>query len=529
MNTTPDALMLETARRAQRAGDLVAALANVTRALEQRASAEGWDLKGDLLLATGDAAGAVQAYRRAVDREPKNATYVHDLGRALLHTGEFKESERILNRAAQLKSSWDVLCDLGSARLELGQTEASLAALDQAVALNADTGLVQYVRGKVLLEVGRSGEAETAFREALRSMPDFPPLLMSLATLRGELGDATESEALFAKARALSPDDPSIAQAHALNRLRHGDLKEGFALYEARFTPSPFAVPTRPFAAPRWQGESLKDRDILIWTEQGLGDEILQASMFPEVIALARSVTIESSERTQPLFARCYPAAKVVARREPPSPELMRHFDFQTPAMSLARYLRTEFAAFPKQPRTLFADQGLNAAMRARYAARDRKARVVGISWDSAARHGSRKRLPLAAWQPIFEVPGITFVSLQYGVRPDAAEIKGTPLFVDPEVDAVKSLEASAAQVAAVDLVITVSNTTAHLAGAQGVPVWTLVPEGPGCFWYWFQGRDDSPWYPSMRFFRQPRPGDWSSVVEGVRTALVGLSPSGRL
>ena len=128
-------------------------------------------------------------------------------------------------------------------------------------------------------------------------------------------------------------------------------------------------------------------------------------------------------------------------------------------------------------------------------------------------------------------MPGVTFVSLQYGMKPDdpvLAAVNGR-LIVGAEIDALASLDASAAQVAAMDLVITVSNTTAHLAGAQGVVVWTLLPEGPGCFWYWLRNRSDTPWYQSMRNFRQPRRGDWQGAVDAVAQALVEMKPQGRL
>ena len=131
------------------------------------------------------------------------------------------------------------------------------------------------------------------------------------------------------------------------------------------------------------------------------------------------------------------------------------------------------------------------------------------------------------------KIPGITFVVLQYGISPGDPEITRLGLenlqIVDGDIEARKNLDGSAAQVAAMDLVITVSNTTAHLAGAQGVPVWALLPSGPGCLWYWFQDRNDSPWYPSMRIFRQNNPGAWQAVVDDVARTLVEAKTQGRL
>lgn len=524
------AALLAAARDAHRKGDNAAAQNAISTVLTQYDGAEAWDLNGDILLALHQIPAAVTAYEKAVEREPGNPTYLHDLGRSLLQNGRPTDAEPMLARAAALKpGAWDALCDLGTSQLDQGHAALAAETFSRALAAKPDATLAHYNRGNALQDLGQFGEATAAYRQALRFTPNFLPAMMSLATLLSELGQVDEGEKLFAQAKVLGGDTPLFAQSHALVELRYGHLRQGFASYEARFRPSRYALPTRPFTAPRWQGESLAGRDILIWTEQGLGDEILSASMFSEVITAARSCTIECSERVAPLFARSFPRATVVARRDPADSATAVHFDFQTPAMSLARFLRQDPADFAHNAGYLRADENLVQKLRHKYLAQG--GRVIGVSWESTARHGARKRLPLGAWEPILKTPGLTFVSLQYGVAPGDASLAaaGGRVIVDDEVDALKSLDASAAQVAAMDLVITVSNTTAHLAGAQNVPVWTLLPEGPGCFWYWFRNRTDSPWYPSMRIFRQPRPGDWQGAVNAVAQALVEIKPQGRL
>ena len=518
------AALLQAARNALRTGDAKTALAAVTQALAQKETAEAWDLKGDIYLGLGQIPAAVDAHGRAAAREPNHPTYAHDLGRSLLQARRFAEAEAALLRTASLKpAAWDVFCDLGTAQLEQRRLTDALVSFTKSIALKPDAALAYFNQGIAQLELARLAEAEASFRKTLAIQPSFLPAMMSLATLLGDLGNRAEAERLFEHARRLAPQDALFPQAYALVKLRYGDLGTGFELYESRFRPSPFGIQTRPFAAPRWRGEDLTGRDILLWTEQGLGDEILAASLVPEIISRARSCTIECSERAAPLFERSFAGARVVARSDPPDATLQTRFDFQSPVWSLAAHLRPDMTSFPHHASYLRADAGLTAQLRTRYRARDPGARIIGISWDSAARHGGRKRLPLAMWKDILAVPGCTFVSLQYGVRSDSPELAGLAqrIFVDDDIDALRSLDASAAQVAAMDQVITVSNTTAHLAGAQNIPVWTLVPEGPGCFWYWFRDRMDSPWYPSMRFFRQPAPGDWAGVAANVAAALV--------
>lgn len=523
------AALMAQAREFHRTGDNAAALATISRALEQANTAQGWNLNGDILLALKEFPEAVKAYARAADLQPKHAGYWHDLGRSLLQSGRAAEADAALTRAAVLNpQAWDVLCDLGTAQLEQGSAASALASLAKAVALKSDAGVAHFNLGTALREVGRLDDAEAAFKTAVHHIPHFLPAMISLITLTGDRGRLDEAEQWFAASAALSPLEPQIHQARAMALLRHGQLREGFKAYEWRFQSSQHSLQARPFPAPPWRGESLAGKNILIWTEQGLGDEILAASMFAEVIADARSCTIECSERAAPLFQRSFNRATVVARCGPPDPATGGNFDFQIAASSLGGILRPDFADFPEHDGYITPDSGLVAQLRQRYRAKNPDAPVIGISWDSTARHGALKRLPLEAWGPILEIPGITLVSLQYGVGANHPDIRrlgpDTTLIVDDEVDALASLEASAAQVAAMDLVITASNTTAHLAGAQGIPVWTLLPEGPGCFWYWFRLRSDSPWYPSMRIFRQPRPGAWSPVVENVTQAIVEMN-----
>jgi len=521
------AALLKPAREAHRAGDNAAALAAVSQVLQQSPSAEAWNLQGDILLALGEFSAAAEAYGHAVDLQPYHPGHIHDLGRSLLQAGRMSEAETALARAAALSPSWAVLCDLGTAQLEQGRTTAALESYTRAVAAGPEAGLAHFNLGNALQDLGRLNEAEAAYRAAVHFTPDLLPAWVALATLAGDLDRRAEADELFMKAKALAPASALFSQAYALMKLRFGALHEGFSAYDWRFEASRYALPKRPFAAPWWNGEPLAGRDILIWTEQGLGDEILSAGMFAEVIAQARSCTIECSERVAPLLKRSFGAARVIARRDPPDPLVCGPFDFQTPALSLAKHLRQDFSAFPGQASYLKADEGLRDRLRSKYRSRDQNALVVGISWDSTGRHGTRKRLPLEAWEPLFKIPGVTFVALQYGITADDPAIRGSGLkdrlIVDGEIDARASLDQSAAQVAAMDLVITVSNTTAHLAGAQGVAVWALLPSGPGCLWYWFRDRTESPWYPSMRIFRQQTPGDWQPVVDKVARALVEM------
>lgn len=520
--------LLTQARALHQSGRNTEALAAVAQVLAGRPLAAGWNLQGDIHLALGQAPVAAQDYAEAVKQEPGNAGFHHDLGRALIASGRAADAEAGLQMAARLNGgAWDIMSDLGTAQMEQGKVEAALASFTAALAIKPDAAPALFNQGSALRDLRRYAEAEAAFASAVRAAPTFIDPMIALITLMGDLGRPAEAEQWFTAAARVAPQDPLMHQAHAMALLRHGALRDGFAAYEARFLPSRFALPTRPFSAPRWKGESLAGRKILIWTTQGIGDEVLAAGMFPDILATGAACTIECSERAVPLFKRSFPDASVVARHDPPASETQSHFHFQSPALSLCGFLRTDTATFPPHRGYLRPDPALTNTLRQKYRSHKPGALVVGIAWDSAGRHGVNKRLPLEQWSPILAQEDVIFVSLQYGADPTLPGLKD--IVFDETVDALKSLDAAAAQTAAMDLVITVSNTTAHLAGALNVPVWTLLPDGPGCLWYWFRDRPDSPWYPSMRLFRQPRPGAWAAVVDDAARALVELKAKGQL
>jgi ADP-heptose:LPS heptosyltransferase len=201
----------------------------------------------------------------------------------------------------------------------------------------------------------------------------------------------------------------------------------------------------------------------------------------------------------------------VVSAKDPTNPLAREVIDYQTSSLDLGRWLRPDFAHFPKRAAYLAPDTGMVAAFREKYAPlRAGGKRLIGLSWKSrSAFTGAEKSLALAEWQPILDTADCAFISVQYGAEAGelaAALRTGHVIHHDATVDSLKDLDTFAAQLAALDLVISVSNTAVHVAGALGVPTWVIVPEGKGGLWYWFERSDATPWYPSIRLFRR-RPG----------------------
>jgi hypothetical protein len=208
------------------------------------------------------------------------------------------------------------------------------------------------------------------------------------------------------------------------------------------------------------------------------------------------------------------------------APDDADRFRYQVFLPDAARWFRTSFADFPKHRGYLKADSARTRVLRDSYRARVQNQPVIGISWRTAvnAKVSALKTLSLLDWGPILAGRRVLFVDLQYGNLinevNESVQRLGANIFHDERIDPVADVEGFAAQVAAMDLVITTSNATAHMAGSLNVPVWTLVPRGFGAMWHWFQDRTDSPWYPSMRIFRQREQGKWKPVLAEAQTAL---------
>ncbi|MGE4065085.1 MAG: tetratricopeptide repeat protein [Rhodospirillaceae bacterium] len=408
-----------------------------------------------------------------------------------------------------------------------------------------------------LLEAGRADEAEAILSPIRTDQPDHAGVLTALGRvheLRGELaqaialhtqaiaadphsenaytnrgsakrfaGDHEGALSDYASALALKPQFPPALANRGLTLLTLGRLSEAWPSYRARvkaLAGAPDLTADKP-----WTGTSLAGKRVLVWLEYGLGDEILFASLLPELIRLAAHVTIVCSKRLRNLFARSFPGARVAAMGDP----IEGNFDVHLPLTDAAQLLRPDLASFPRHDGYLHADASLTAALRRRYDSSGDK-RLIGISWRSASGATGRfKSLDLSQWGEILRTPAARFISLQYGDCGEeierSARATGVEIIQDREIDSGGDLDRFASQVAAMDLVISVSNTTVHVAGGLGRPVWVLVPRGSGAHWYWFLDRSDSPWYPSARLFRQTAAGDWQAPLGDLHHALGDWRP----
>ncbi|MGE0719141.1 MAG: tetratricopeptide repeat protein [Alphaproteobacteria bacterium] len=409
----------------------------------------------------------------------------------------------------------------------LGRYEDAEGPARAAVALAPDLVEGHNLLALSLQRQNRFAEAIVASERALALAPEDADALANLATLEWTQEHYEKSLATFGRALAIRPDDPEIHFNRALTHLALGRLTEAWADFGYRWRRR--KMRRRPFPAPWWDGRPV-DGKLLIWGEQGIGDEVLAAGLLRDAERRARGLIVESDRRLTPVLRRSFPGIEAVPRSDPPDPAT-RADDvlFQRPMVDLPIFLRRTPRSFRPHRGYLLPDPERAAELRARYRAGGGRP-VVGLSWHSTnPKFGARKSLELLGWAPLLRVPGITFVSLQYGdctaeVAAARAET-GAEIIVDPEIDSLTDIDGFVAQVAAMDLVVSISNSTAHFAGAVGRPCWLLLARGNGLLWYWLMCRDDRcPWYPSMRVFRQDREGEWSGMIGRVAAELAATA-----
>ena len=398
-----------------------------------------------------------------------------------------------------------------------GDAEQAVELIRRAIAIHSTAASYYSNLGNVLQSQEKLPEAEACYRRALDICPEWAEVHLNLGNILKARGAVDAALSSYRSARLLDPAlaEAQVAESTAL--LLQGDFGGGWEGFEARWRSRDCDTRPRSFSQPRWRGERGVPGRLLIWGEQGVGDEIMFAGLLPEVLADGNPCVVDCDARLKPLFARSFPEIEVV-----PGSDLLcvAGIAAELPSGSLPGLLRRSLADFARTTSPyLIADAARVKRLRTRYA--DGRP-LVGIAWRSNnKKSGHRRSIEFEELAPLFAQSGVRWVSLQYGdpVAINAqASAAAAPLVIDAEVDQLANLDDFAAQVAAMDLVVTIDNSTAHMAAALGVPTWTMLPFAPD--WRWLLARENSPWYPTMRLFRQLEPGRWKPVIEQLEREL---------
>jgi len=412
------------------------------------------------------------------------------------------------------------------ALLQADDFAAARALAAQAAARGEAPYEAELLLGRAHQKLHEPATALAHFEAARRLRDDDPELYDFRGSTFQEIGRLPEAFADFDRALALRPDFPLAAFHRAMARLLVGDFERGWEGYELRRLSSDHA----PAAAglPRWDGTALAGRTLLIAREQGLGDEIMFASMLPQLIAQPGRCVVECDPRLLATFGRSFPGATFFGT--PPGgglpPAIPRSaIDAVIEAGSLPGFFRRQAADFPRHAGYLKADPRHVARWRERLAALGPGLKV-GISWTGGVPRTRRdlRSLSLDQLRPLLATPGVRFVSLQYtaNARSDIDALRARHgIAVEHWEDAIADYDQTAALVCALDQVVSVCTSLVHLGGALGRPVWVLAPVSPE--WrYGFSG-EAMPWYPSVRVFRQASYGEWDPVIAAAARELAAL------
>lgn len=521
-----DVVTLNDAVRAHQAGRLDAAAAGYRRVLAARPDhPDALHLLGVVHHQQGDQPQAEHFVAKALVVAPRVAAYHHTLAAIRLAqsdgVGAVAAAERALALNPKLIGAYNVL---GNALLQVGQAGEAVAIYRRALAESPDVPEVLNNLGSALQSLGQLADAEAALRRALQLRPEYAAAAANLALVLRDQGRFKQALIACESALAQSPDHPTWRANRSTLLLQLGRFAEGWADYESRWQADGFARERRePMSQPAWDGGDLAGRTILLDGEQGLGSMIQFARYAPRLAARGTRVLLRVPPPLVALFRESLEpphgaVAHVLARNEPPPP-----FDVHAPLMSLPHLCRTTLATVPADVPYLRADPGRTAAWAERLGVGvgvgDGGGRLVGLVWAGNPGHANdhNRSMPADALVPLLTAAdrSIRFFSLQVGSSPPPALLAAGLQDVAP---ALTDFAETAAAVASLDLVISVDTAVAHLAGALARPVWLLLPHVPE--WRWLIDRDDSPWYPTMRLFRQSQPGDWAGMIARLASEL---------
>ena len=457
--------------------------------------------------------------RRLLKLEPDNLETRLRLGRVLSEAARYGEALRELLTVRKQRPEWEEAhLAIADVYLQIGRPEKALAANARALALQPGNFGARLNHALLTGEAGDPQAALAQLETLLDEAPTHSRVLDGMGLQLCALNRYAEGIARFRQALERAPGDPGVHNNLSIALLASGDFANGWRHQGKKWGLRENARLRPDFAAPLWRGEPLAGKSLYVWSEQGLGDQVMFANMFPDLVAAGGRCTFEVHPRLERLFARSFPGSEVVGKR--PRKAAPRQPDYQVPMSGLGEFLRSDLASFPVHTGYLTASPARRLHWRTRLTALGPGLRV-GISWRGGTDRTDRRlrSIPLEKWQPILRLPGVQYVSLQYGdCRPELEAARAGGMRIAHWQDAVDDLDECAALLSELDLVVSVATTVIHLAGALARPVWVLVPARPG--WRYLLEGEQLPWYPSARLWRQTTLDEWEPLLARLAQAI---------
>jgi tetratricopeptide (TPR) repeat protein len=455
---------------------------------------------------------AVASYQRALHLQPGIAEAHTNLGVALSEQGKLAEAVTCYEQALRLKPNYaEAHSNLGMALAEQRKLSEAVACYRQALRLKPELAEAHSNLGMALAEQGNLSEAVACYHVALRLKPQYAEAHNNLGVTYVEQGRLAEAAACYQQALKFNPVHAAAHMNLAQVYFLRGDFENGWPEYEWRWKQRSFAPPSS--SHPLWNGSILEGRTVLLFPEQGVGDTLQFIRYAALVQQRGANVIFQCQAPLLRLLATCAGIDHLV-----PAGTSFGSFDLQAPLLSLPRIFGCTLANIPAKTPYLHVPPALFDHWRQQL--KDVGEFKVGIAWQGNPEHkrDRSRSVPLRAFAPLADVQGVRLLSLQNGPgREQLPELKESMRIMDL-ADQWEDFADTAAVMNNLDLVVTVDTAVAHLAGALGVPVWIALPLVPD--WRWLLEREDSPWYPTARLFRQVDWGDWSGVFERMAEAL---------
>ncbi len=446
----------------------------------QAAAAEEFYKKGIDLQDKGEIDEAISYYRKAIRQNPNHAGAYYNLGVAFQGKG---------------------------------LTDQAILYYEIAIGFNQEFTEAHHNLGVAFNEKGKFDEALLCFQRVLQLKPDHAGAYYSLGNTLVAKGQFNEAMQCYQKAIEINPGHADAQWSLGLINLRLGKFEEGWKGYEWRWELKD-VLPKRDFSQPMWDGHDISGRTILLHAEQGFGDTLQFVRYAPLVAQRRAKVLVECQKELVSLLKNTEGVSGVIALGEE-----LPDFDFHSPLLSLPLIFNTKLDTIPSKIPYIKADQALVQKWRDKIRP-GKSTTKIGLVWagNPKLKFGHSRSCPIETFSTLARRNDITFYSLQKGEAEEQAKNPPEGIKLIDTSEDIHDFSDTAAIIENLDLVISIDTAVAHLAGALGKPVWVLLPFVPD--WRWMMNREDSPWYPTMRLFRQPATDDWESVINHIRDAL---------
>jgi len=486
---------------------------------------------------SGNISQAEVLYRKILQVDPENANSLHLLGLIAHQTRNNQESIDLISRAiANSPRIANFHFNLAVVLQEENRLRDACKAYEKAIELHPVYPEAYENLGVALHDLGDYSQAMDAYRAALKHNPNSLIALRNYGTILRYTGQEDSAFTYFRKAVEIAPGDPTAHMKYAMALLNRKEFVKGWMEYEWRWHDPEFLAnnPPKIVPFPKWDGTDISEKGIMIYPEQGIGDEVMFASCFPDILGRTKRCVIACDGRLMDIFARSFPSAQFIDAsliEQPERWELSQPIQYCLPAGSLPRFFRQSLDTFLHGNAYLKADINLLNEWKARLDMLGPSLKV-GISWKGGRDPRARRArsMELSNLHSILSVRGAHFINLQYGDCHGEIEEYNrkseNPVIAYPEIDPISELEHFAALISVLDLVISIDNSTIHFSGALGTPTWALLPCPAD--WRWFRDADQSPWYSSLKLFRQSKPGAeaWSPLLKNVAGRLEKVTQS---